>query len=1352
MSEIFHIGSTDPVELDIVFIHGLDGDARGSWSGTDVSSFWPQWLLEEIDGVAVWTVDYEAWSTGWRGRAMPLQDRAVNLLAQLQNHGLGQRPLCFVTHSMGGLLVKELLLLAAERRTEFTEFADNTGGVAFLGTPHNGAALAGVVQALGMVYRGSNAVKDLRRNSAHLRQLSDRYRDWVAETGIRHLVMFETYKTYGTQVVDAGSANPGLAGVRAIGVDANHIDICKPEHRNELVYLRVKRLITELLGQRRDTDATGPPPLSLLIAQSADQRKSLAPVVIPDVDRTAQFETRVRGPLARLRFPLVLIGEGGLGKSVLLGQVYDMLTTEPGVTTTVLVTCARVPATAELDTAEAIDRALGIAATGGRWSVGLTEVLDNLPDNAPRYVLIDTVDLIVREANSDAIAHTLRELSARCRLIWTCRDHEWDNYLRSVHGIGETHYPMPPLTREDIGHWARAYTGRREIAAEIGERFIDSLVGANSSAGVLEVCATPLRLSMACEVYAESGAIPEHLTVTELYDGYWDKRIAHDRYGHGPLSSSARRQTATADFLAAQMWAQSRSRLAVSVPGDGIDDVGALELLLSDGVVRLFADRYGFFHQTFVEYAVARRLRRAGDDEDLARLRSGLERSAVPTFWPVARHLAVLEMDDPRYERVCEAIPLTEVEGVKIQLLGAFRRRAPHHVENIAATVVSTSPTHLDTNATVLAQATPECQQAAMAVLIGRIGSAPPKILSRLFTAAAELLERLSDDRQRARAVGSVLDALTGREPALSKELLASVSTRFSAAVLAQRDGHDPAVESLVARYRELPASTRREIVTAIARAEPDPARDTDLLMVAITVPCPERAVEEMTAILIRTWPVPRFRERIEWDGWRAVLDNVLEERWVACQVRLVAHLCRDLAVAEAVFDVATTGTVTDEVSDRYVNVAKYIADSHRDMVMARIRGLGPRLSTTAVGVVCEVVTHIADSFDRTERDDITAALTQWLDIVERTVWPAMIKTAGTEADLLAARAHALLDYHRRGGNPSVVGSSFDTFINTQTAQPATLVPLAEYLYPLVRGENTDSWARRAVLDGLLCAYSTEARQRATVCVHGQRTKSAAAAAKGIAAALEGWPTPRIDDATVAWLFELLETTHANVVQVITGKLCELHTRMTLPISRAENIAQRLSRSPARNEDPQTAAVLLRLLTIIDRDHDTRPPSEGDEFGGRLDDKLVQRVIAKLSNAFRDLLPDTVAPRRRRNLPALFNVYKQSLTALGIAHLDQSEIEDHAVEILINIDIDTIAGRTQRPLAHLLIKLARRRPHFLNRLEQLWPQVSDAGKNTIAECFTTIEAGTTGHRSLALARRPDCPVDTAGEIYSIFNS
>ncbi|WP_414940233.1 FxSxx-COOH system tetratricopeptide repeat protein [Amycolatopsis sp. cmx-11-51] len=312
MPEILKVRVPESAELDVVFLHGLDGDARKTWAGGSPSSFWPAWLGEDFDRVAVWSVGYEAWSTGWRGRAMPMQDRAVNLMARLRNVGIGERPLCFVTHSMGGLLAKEILLHAAEGRTEYAAFAKTARGVVFLGTPHTGSGLAAVVKALGLVYRSTAAVKDLKRNTAHLRHLNDRYRDWVDESGIRNLVFFEAYPTRGVRVVDEGSANPGLPRVRPISVDADHVGICKPADRDSLVYGQVSRFIAGILA---DTDT--PPPRHAAWKLPMSGRAF--------VGRTAELDRLAETVKADNRVAVVAVhGLGGVGKSSLAARFAEL--------------------------------------------------------------------------------------------------------------------------------------------------------------------------------------------------------------------------------------------------------------------------------------------------------------------------------------------------------------------------------------------------------------------------------------------------------------------------------------------------------------------------------------------------------------------------------------------------------------------------------------------------------------------------------------------------------------------------------------------------------------------------------------------------------------------------------------------------------------------------------------------------------------------------------------------------------------------------------------------------------------------------------------------------------------------
>ena len=80
------------VAADVVFVHGIQGDPRKTWMNK-YGGFWPSWLAEDNGELAVWSVGYEAAVSGWTGTAMPLFDRANNVLAELQAAGIDNRPI-----------------------------------------------------------------------------------------------------------------------------------------------------------------------------------------------------------------------------------------------------------------------------------------------------------------------------------------------------------------------------------------------------------------------------------------------------------------------------------------------------------------------------------------------------------------------------------------------------------------------------------------------------------------------------------------------------------------------------------------------------------------------------------------------------------------------------------------------------------------------------------------------------------------------------------------------------------------------------------------------------------------------------------------------------------------------------------------------------------------------------------------------------------------------------------------------------------------------------------------------------------------------------------------------------------
>jgi hypothetical protein len=101
----------DDAKGDVIFVHGLGGNWRETWAAdkSRSESFWPDWLAAQLSDVNVWSLEYRASPSGWLGTSMPLIDRATNVLTALEAEGLGTRPLIFICHSLGGLLVKQIL-------------------------------------------------------------------------------------------------------------------------------------------------------------------------------------------------------------------------------------------------------------------------------------------------------------------------------------------------------------------------------------------------------------------------------------------------------------------------------------------------------------------------------------------------------------------------------------------------------------------------------------------------------------------------------------------------------------------------------------------------------------------------------------------------------------------------------------------------------------------------------------------------------------------------------------------------------------------------------------------------------------------------------------------------------------------------------------------------------------------------------------------------------------------------------------------------------------------------------------------------------------------------------------------
>ncbi|KAJ5577199.1 hypothetical protein N7535_004125 [Penicillium sp. DV-2018c] len=272
----------DDPTIDIVFVHGLNGHPRNTWTSKATGCFWPTDLLPDVLASLrprILTYGYNANVTTFTDGTS--RDSVVSHAETLASHlaanrnlrNCSDRPIIFICHSLGGLIVKRALIYSRSLSNEKTEHLRSvyvsTFGILFLGTPHNGSDLA----KWGLLLRNiCNAVlpkkfmetspqllKALQTNNEILQHINSLFVDIM---GRFHIYFFhETRSTdlHGTRevIVDEHSAAPYMEGVERAGIEADHSHMCKFNDENSAGYevvaeavLRYSRQAPAVIAER----------------------------------------------------------------------------------------------------------------------------------------------------------------------------------------------------------------------------------------------------------------------------------------------------------------------------------------------------------------------------------------------------------------------------------------------------------------------------------------------------------------------------------------------------------------------------------------------------------------------------------------------------------------------------------------------------------------------------------------------------------------------------------------------------------------------------------------------------------------------------------------------------------------------------------------------------------------------------------------------------------------------------------------------------------------------------------------------------------------------------------------------
>ncbi|KAH8881349.1 hypothetical protein GQ53DRAFT_848361 [Thozetella sp. PMI_491] len=278
-------------KADIVFVHGLGGTSRWTWSkNKNPELFWPlTFLALEADICLARTLTFgynAAFHKSGDGKTSVL-DFAENLLHDLKysedangkSLNIGAVPLIFVCHSMGGLVVKEACIKGSGR-PQFKPIIDAVEAIVFLATPHRGAQVAQLLNKIlqsVIITNTKQYVSDLLPTSSVLENQAESFRHIAHKFKI--MSFYETQPTAigfkNTKIMLLGKETSVLGYPDEIsrGLDADHHNVCKynsPKDPNYIIVRGALRILMKNIVKRPDekpaTDRRSSESLQALLA------------------------------------------------------------------------------------------------------------------------------------------------------------------------------------------------------------------------------------------------------------------------------------------------------------------------------------------------------------------------------------------------------------------------------------------------------------------------------------------------------------------------------------------------------------------------------------------------------------------------------------------------------------------------------------------------------------------------------------------------------------------------------------------------------------------------------------------------------------------------------------------------------------------------------------------------------------------------------------------------------------------------------------------------------------------------------------------------------------------------------
>ncbi|KAK4063787.1 hypothetical protein Trihar35433_8495 [Trichoderma harzianum] len=264
--------SIDDAKVDVIFLHGLTGHRERTWTAEGQADPWPKSLLpKDLPTARIITYGYDAdvlhlTRVAGQNTVREHAKTLINDLSALRTDTVG-RPIIFVVHSLGGLVIQDALLICNNPNDDGqSDILSSTRGVAFLGTPHAGADLerfaTAVANVVSLVKKPNKRLLGvLRRNSETLANIKDGFHTMVIRRQsspkpieLHAFIEEQPVDFLRRRVVEPDSAK--IPGYNFETIPANHMDMTKFCTASEVGYGRVVNRLKRWIGDDA-IDASG---------------------------------------------------------------------------------------------------------------------------------------------------------------------------------------------------------------------------------------------------------------------------------------------------------------------------------------------------------------------------------------------------------------------------------------------------------------------------------------------------------------------------------------------------------------------------------------------------------------------------------------------------------------------------------------------------------------------------------------------------------------------------------------------------------------------------------------------------------------------------------------------------------------------------------------------------------------------------------------------------------------------------------------------------------------------------------------------------------------------------------------